>query len=192
MTLILASRSASRRTLLREAGISFEARAADVDEAATKARHDGDPASLALRLAEEKALSLDVPGALIIGGDQVLEFEGRAYDKPRSGEEAIRRLVMMGGHTHYLRSGLVLAQDGQIVWRHAGSAAMTMRPLTQSEATAYLDAAGEGVLATVGAYELEGLGARLFERVEGDYFTILGLALLPLLEELRRRDALPW
>ncbi len=192
MRIVLASRSASRRALLAGAGVPFEALAADVDEAATKVRHEGDPASLALRLAEEKALALDLPGALVIGGDQVLEFEQRAYDKPTSRRDAEERLVMMGGHTHYLRSGLVLAQDGEIVWRHTASAAMTLRPLTESEATAYLDAAGEGVLATVGAYELEGLGARLFERVEGDYFTILGLALLPLLEELRRRGALPW
>lgn len=190
--IVLASKSASRRAILTGAGVPFEAVGSDVDEAALKDRHVGGPASLAMMLAEKKALAVHAPGALVIGGDQVLEFAGQAYDKPKTCEEALTRLVQMSGGTHHLRAGLVLAQDGEVVWRHASSAAMTMRKLSPEAAGDYLDAAGDGVLATVGAYELEGLGARLFTEVEGDYFQILGLDLLPLLAELRRRDVLAW
>ncbi len=197
MRLILASRSASRRALLTSAGVEFEAIAADLDETAVKARHEGTPAALALRLAELKALALFKRGLaagddLVIGGDQVLEFEAEAFEAPGSREEAAARLERMAGHTHHLRGGLVLAQRGEAVWRHESTAALTMRAMGREAIDAYLDAAGEGVLATVGAYELEGLGARLFERVEGDHFAILGLDLLPLLAELCRRGALPW
>ena len=190
--IVLASKSASRRAILEGAGVPFEARDAGVDEDALKARHVGGPASLAMMLAERKALAVDAPGALVIGGDQVLEFAGEAYDKPKSREEALTRLVQMSGGIHHLRAGLVLAQDGEVVWRHASSSALTMRKLSPEAAGAYLAAAGEGVLHTVGAYELEGLGARLFTAVEGDYFQVLGLDLLPLLAELRRRDAVAW
>lgn len=190
--IVLASKSASRRAILTGAGVPFEAIGTDVDEAALKDRHVGDAASLALMLAEKKALAVAAPGALVIGGDQVLEFAGVAYDKPQSRQEALTRLVQMSGGIHHLRAGLVLAQDGEVVWRHASSSALTMRKLSPEEAGAYLDEAGEGVLRTVGAYELEGLGARLFTAVEGDYFQVLGLDLLPLLAELRARGAIPW
>ena len=190
--LVLASKSASRRAILDGAGVPFEAVDAGVDEDALKARHVGDPASLAMMLAERKALAVKAPGALVIGGDQVLEFAGAAYDKPKTREEAHTRLVQMSGGVHHLRAGLALAQDGEVVWRHASASALTMRKLSPAEADSYLDAAGEGVLRTVGAYELEGLGARLFTAVEGDYFQVLGLDLLPLLAELRRRDVLAW
>ena len=189
---VLASKSASRRAILEGAGVPFEAMGSDVDEAALKARHVGGPASLAMMLAEKKALAVDAPGALVIGGDQVLEFAGEAYDKPETREEALTRLIQMSGGVHHLRAGLVLAQDGEVVWRHASSSAMTMRKLSPEEAGAYLDAAGEGVMRTVGAYELEGLGARLFTEVQGDYFQVLGLDLLPLLAELRARGVLSW
>ena len=192
MRIVLASKSASRRAILDGAGVPFEAHAADVDEAAVKARHEGDPASLALRLAELKALAVKAPGTLVIGGDQVLEFEGEAYDKPRTRAEAAARLTLMAGRTHDLRSGLALALDGAVVWRHRSSSALTMRAMDRASVDAYLEAAGDGVLATVGAYELEAAGARLFDKVEGDYFAILGLDLLPLLAELRARGALPW
>lgn len=190
--LILASKSASRRAILNGAGVPFDTVASDVDEDALKARHMGDPASLAMMLAEAKALAVNAPGALVIGGDQVLEWAGEAYDKPKTREEALTRLVQMSGGIHHLRAGLVLAQDGEVVWRHASASALTMRKLSPEEAGAYLDAAGEGVMRTVGAYELEGLGARLFTAVEGDYFQVLGLDLLPLLAELRRRGAISW
>ena len=190
--IVLASKSASRRAILEGAGVEFEAVDAGVDEAALKARHVGGPASLAMMLAEKKALAVEAPGALVVGGDQVLEFAGEAYDKPKSREEALTRLVQMSGGVHHLRAGLVLAQDGEVVWRHASSSALTMRKLSPEEAGAYLDAAGEGVMRTVGAYELEGLGARLFTEIQGDYFQVLGLDLLPLLAEMRARGALSW
>ena len=194
---VLASKSASRRAILDGAGVPYEAVSPGMDEDAVKRTHEGDPASLAQRLADEKALAAcaSLPGeggALVIGGDQVLEWEGRAWDKPRDLAEARARLLAMAGTPHRLLGGLSLAQGGEIVWRHASVAALFMRPLTEREADAYLEAAGEGVLATVGAYELEGRGARLFESVEGDFFAILGLDLLPLLAELRRRGALAW
>jgi septum formation protein len=107
--IILASKSASRRALLSGARVRFEAVGAGVDEAAVKAQHEGDPASLAMRLAEDKALAVTAPGALVIGGDQVLEFEGQAYDKPRDMTEAKKRLLAMAGKTHFLPSGPVLA-----------------------------------------------------------------------------------
>lgn len=194
--IVLASRSGSRRALLGGAGVPFDARPSDIDEAAVKSRElaaGKTPADVALILAEEKAKACEASkDELVIGADQVMEFEGRLYDKPVSMEEAGARLSGMAGKTHYLRSGLVLAQGGEIVWRHRGSAELTMRPASPEDIGYYLDTVGDRVLATVGAYELEGEGVRLFEKIEGDYFTILGLPLLPLLGELRARGALPW
>lgn len=196
MKIILASNSASRKALLSGAGVPFTAQGSDVDEASIKkeelAKGTG-PWDIAVKLAEVKALAINAPdNALVIGGDQVLEFEGQLYDKPASLEQAGHRLYEMAGQTHYLRSGLALAQNGKIIWTHRGTASLTMRMLHQDDIDAYLDEVGERVLATVGAYELEGPGVRLFQTIEGDYFTILGLSLLPLIEELRRRGAMPW
>ncbi|MEM9235021.1 MAG: Maf family protein [Pseudomonadota bacterium] len=194
--IVLASRSASRQALLRGAGISFDARPADIDEKLVKRRElaaGKTPAEIALILAEEKALACDAaPDELVIGGDQIMEYEGAIYDKPASLEEAADRLFMMAGQTHFLRAGLVLAQAGRIIWRHMDSSALEMRPAERGEIEAYLNTVGERVLATVGAYELEGEGVRLFKRIEGDYFTILGLPLMPLLAEFRARKVLPW
>ncbi len=194
--LILASKSPSRRALLSGAGISFEAVGSDVDEAVIKKRElsaGRTPSEVALILAEAKALAVDAPlDALVIGGDQVLEFDGQLYDKPTSIVEAAERLHAMVGKSHYLRGGLVLAKAGEIVWRHQSSATLTMRECRRDEIDAYLESVGERVLGTVGAYELEGRGVRLFSAIDGDYFTILGLSLLPLLTELRARGALPW
>ena len=190
--IVLASRSASRRAILDGAGVPYEAVAPGVDEDAVKRTHEGDPASLAQRLADEKAMAVDAPGALVIGGDQVLEWESRAWDKPKDIGEARARLLAMAGTPHRLLGGLSLGLDGEVVWRHASIATLFMRPVTEAEVDAYLDEASDNVLATVGAYELEGRGARLFEAVEGDFFAILGLDLLPLLAELRRLGALSW
>lgn len=197
MTLILASRSRSRQALLKGAGVRFDAQPTDIDEAAVKARDlaaGHTPADVALTLAKEKALALEEagPGDLVIGADQVMEFDGRLYDKPSTLDEAGTRLLEMAGQAHYLRSGLILAQGGEIVWSHKATATLVMRKVTRVEIDEYLAAVGERVLSTVGAYELEGEGVRLFERIEGDYFTILGLPLLPLLAELREREVLPW
>lgn len=195
--IILASKSASRRMLLEGAGIPFEARGSGVDEDVIKAEklaQGTSPADIALALAEAKALACTegAEDALVIGGDQVLEFDGQLFDKPQNMTEAADRLFAMAGRAHHLRAGLVLAQRGEVVWRHRGSSTLTMRPLTREEIDAYLAKVGERVLATVGAYELEGPGVRLFEAIEGDYFTILGLPLLPLIGALRDQGALPW
>lgn len=196
MSIVLASRSGSRRALLTGAGVQFDARPSDVDEGAIKTRelaHGRTPAEIALILAQEKALACEASAdECVIGADQVMEFDGRLYDKPISLEEAAERLTEMAGKTHYLRGGLVLARAGEIIWRHQESSALTMRPADREDIDAYLAKVGERVLATVGAYELEGEGVRLFETIEGDYFTILGLSLLPLLAELRRQELLPW
>ncbi|RFB05412.1 Maf family protein [Parvularcula marina] len=196
MSLVLASRSASRRALLDGAGILYDARPADIDEGVVKAREllrGKTPAEIALILAEEKALACAASGdEFVIGADQVMEFDGELYDKPVSLEEAGDRLFEMAGKIHYLRSGLVLAKGGEIIWRHRGSASLTMRKTSRDEIASYLETVGERVLATVGAYKLEGEGVRLFENIEGDYFTILGLPLMPLLAELRAREVLAW
>jgi septum formation protein len=196
MKLILASKSASRRALLEAAGIPHEAIPSGVDESAIKAAALAEgrvPQAIAAVLAEAKALAVPrVPECLVLGGDQVLEFEGRLYDKPQTRDEAAERLREMSGRVHYLRSGMALAQDGRVIWTHQSSAALRLRDLGEIEIAAYLDEVGEAVLATVGAYELEGKGVRLFDRIEGDYFSILGLPLLPLTAELRRYGVLPW
>lgn len=194
--LVLASKSASRRALLSGAGLTFDAMGSDVDEGVIKdaeLARGQTPSQIALTLATAKALACSVDAdALVIGGDQVLEFDGVLYDKPESLEAAADRLEAMAGQTHYLRGGLVLAQDGKIVWQHQETSSLTMRQASRAEIDAYLEEVGPRVLNTVGAYELEGPGVRLFSQVAGDYFSILGLSLLPLLAELRRRGVLPW
>ena len=187
--IVLASQSASRRAILTNAGIAHEAVSPGVDEDAVKRAHTGTPGELAQRLADAKALAVDAPDALVIGGDQVLAWDGRAWDKPKDTDEARTRLRAMSGTPHRLLGGLSLAQDGEVVWRHASVATLFQRDLSPAEIDRYLTEAGDRVLGTVGAYELEGLGARLFDAVEGDFFAILGLDLLPLLAELRRRGA---
>jgi septum formation protein len=194
--LVLASGSASRRAILEGAGIPFEVVRPTVDEEELKRRaaHLA-PAELALHLAQEKALSV-AKGApediLVIGADQVLEFEGRAFDKPKSRPELARRLSQMAGATHHLRGGLVVARSGGIAERLADSADMVMRLMSEKEIAGYVDAVPDWVMGTVGGYAVEGLGARLFERIEGDYFSVLGLPLLGLLPVLRREGVIAW
>lgn len=196
MTIILASRSASRRALLSGAGLTYEARPSDIDEGAVKREElaiGRSPAEIALTLAEKKALACVADADdMIIGADQVMEFDGRLYDKPISLEEAAQRFEAMSGKEHYLRSGMVLCRNGEIIWRHQGTSTLRMRCVTRPEIDHYLEVVGDRVLATVGAYELEGEGVRLFDQIEGDYFSILGLPLLPLLSELRSQGILTW
>ena len=194
--IILASKSASRRALLEGAGVPFEAVGSGVDEDVIKEEEKAkgsSPVAIALALAKAKALAVNgTPDDLVIGGDQVLDFENTLYDKPKTMEEAVDRLTAMAGHTHYLRGALCLAQGGEVVWSHEETSALTMRKASREEVEAYLHSVGDRVLRTVGAYELEGPGVRLFEKIEGDYFSILGLSLLPLLDALRARGVLPW
>ncbi|GAB4526555.1 MAG: nucleoside triphosphate pyrophosphatase [Amphiplicatus sp.] len=198
--IVLASGSAIRARILKEAGLAFDIVRPQVDEAAIKRAGlaEGlDLEALAMRLAEAKARAARAPaGALVIGADQILEFEGRPHDKPTSLDEARARLKEWRGKTHTLINAVAVAEtgekggDGAVVFRHLDRPRLHMRAMTDGEIDRYLEAAGPGILASVGAYQVEGLGARLFERIEGDYFAVLGLSLLPLLGFLRRAGAL--
>lgn len=191
----LASGSASRRALLANAGVDAEAVSPNVDEDAAKAamRADGlGVADQAMRLAELKAVKISSQrSGLVIGGDQMLGLNGVAFDKPKDRDAAADHLRRLSGATHILETALVVADGGHVVWRHLARPKLTMRPLNEAFITGYLDAMGAGVLLTVGGYQLEGLGAQLFTKIEGDYFSILGLPLLPLLDYLRTRGAIP-
>lgn len=191
--LILASGSRVRATLLRNAGLEFGIQDSRVDEDAVKKEFAGsDTDTLALKLAEEKALAVSRAerGALVIGADQILSCDGDRFDKPRDLGEARANLQRFRGRPHILHSGLALALGGDIVWRHVDQAHLTMRDFSNAFLDGYLARLGEKILSSVGCYQLEGPGIQLFERIEGDYFTILGLPLLPLLAELRRREVL--
>ncbi|WP_027554043.1 Maf family nucleotide pyrophosphatase [Bradyrhizobium sp. Cp5.3] len=187
--LILASQSSARKMLLANAGLDFQAIVADIDERGVQAASSlANPREIALLLAREKAKTVSVnhPGAYVIGADQTLALGERLFNKPVGRAQARAQLRDLAGLSHELNSALAVAHDGQIVFEHVSVAHMTMRQMSEAELTAYLDAAGEAVTSSVGAYQLEGLGIHLFERIEGDHFTILGLPLLPLLAFLRR------
>ncbi|MEO8318758.1 MAG: Maf family protein [Bradyrhizobium sp.] len=191
--LILASQSRARQMLLGNAGISFEAVPADIDERAVQ-KNSGltSPGEIAGLLAGEKALfvSSQNPGRYVVGADQTLALGQRLFSKPSGRAQAAEQLRLLAGNSHELHSAVAVARDGKIMFADVSLATMTMRPLGDSEISAYLDAAGEAVTASVGAYQLEGLGVHLFERIAGDHFTILGLPLLPLLKFLRHERLL--
>ncbi|WP_292119640.1 nucleoside triphosphate pyrophosphatase [Brevundimonas sp.] len=192
-TLILASKSAARRAMLENAGVPFEVRVAGVDEDAIKAvSADLDPAALAIRLAEAKALAVsrDVETAWVLGSDQTLAFDDGLVSKVTSLEAARERLKSMRGRTHYLHSGAALAVKSEIVWSGVDTVEMRMRDFSDAFLDAYLAAEGEALLSCVGSYRLEGMGSQLFSAVDGDYFTVLGLPLWPVLAELRRAGVL--
>ncbi|MFQ5564552.1 MAG: Maf family protein [Parvularculaceae bacterium] len=192
--LILASGSAIRAAILTNAGLSFEQRKPAVDEAAVKAECAGlDPERTALRLAEAKALAVSAePDGYVIGSDQILEFEGRAFDKAKTLEEAFVRLRALQGGGHELINAVAVARAGAIVYRRLDRPRLAMRALTDADIEAYLKAAGPDVLSSVGCYQVEGLGARLFERIDGDYFAVLGLSLFPLLGFLKQEGVLDY
>ena len=191
--LILASQSRARQMLLGNAGIAFEAMPADIDERAVQ-KNSGltSPGEIAVLLAREKALfvSSKNPGRYVVGADQTLALGERLFSKPSGRAQAAEQLRALAGSSHELHSAVAVARDGQIMFADVSLARMTMRPLSESEIVGYLDAAGEAVTTSVGAYQLEGIGVHLFERIEGDHFTILGLPLLPLLAFLRREQLL--
>lgn len=192
--IILASGSQSRRNLLAGAGIMAENIRPNVDEDMAKAayRQDGLPIrDQAMKLAELKAqkVSARQPG-FVIGGDQMLNLEETAFDKPKDMAGAKDHLQKMSGKTHTLETALVVFENGQPVWRHLARPRLTMRPLSDTFIEQYLARCGDALLSTVGAYQLEGLGAQLFTKIEGDYFSILGLPLLPLLDYFRIRGVL--
>jgi septum formation protein len=186
--LILASQSRARQTLLANAGIDFEAIPADIDERAVQQGSGlSAPVDIAALLAGEKALAVSVrlPGRFVVGADQTLALGVQLFSKPAGRAQAAEQLRALAGRSHDLHSAVAVARNGKILFSDVSAAQMTMRQLTGADIRAYLDHAGEAVTSSVGAYQLEGLGVHLFERIEGDHFTILGLPLLPLLAFLR-------
>jgi septum formation protein len=193
---ILASASRARAAMLQAAGVTIEVVPARVDESELKIalRAQGaDPRDVAIALAELKALqvSRSRPGRVVLGADQMLDCQGVWFDKPETPEGARDQLRALRGRKHRLTSAAVLARDGARIWHHAAIAELTMRGFTDAFLDGYLAESGAAVLSAVGAYQLEGLGAQMFERIEGDYFVILGMPLLPVLDILREQNMLP-
>lgn len=193
--IVLASASRARARMLAESGIAFTVEVAAVDEQAVKdslAAETRNPARVAEVLAELKAMRVSSrhPGALVIGADQMLDCEGTWFDKPSDAKAARDQLLALRHKTHRLTSAVVAVRDGRRVWHHTESAKLTMRNFSEAFLDRYLEQAGEAVLSSVGAYQLEGLGAQLFLTVDGDFFTILGLPLLALMDFLRENGEL--
>ncbi|MER2536698.1 MAG: Maf-like protein [Rhizobiaceae bacterium] len=193
--LILASASPFRRKMLTDAGLTVEAVPASIDERAVEKTVEGSgvsPEDIAAILAEAKALDVSDtrPGALVLGCDQTLSLGDEVLHKPADMEAARRRLLALSGRTHHLNSAAVLARDGEVLWRHVGVASLTMRRLDPAFIGRHLARVGDRALSSVGAYQIEGEGVQLFERIEGDFFTIVGLPLLPLLAALRDLKAI--
>ena len=193
--LVLASGSPFRLAMLKNAGLDLEAVPAELDERALEAPLRGSGASpedVALVLAEAKALEVSerLPAALVLGCDQTLSLGDEVLHKPSDMEGARRHLLALSGRTHQLNSAAVLARGGIVLWRYVGIAGLTMRKLDPAFIGRYLARVGAKALTSVGAYQIEGEGIQLFEKIEGDHFTIVGLPLLPLLAELRSMGAI--
>ncbi|MBY3562248.1 Maf-like protein [Rhizobium laguerreae] len=193
--LILASSSPFRRMLMENAGLSFEAHAARIDERAVEApleKAGAKPDAVALVLARAKAeeVSSRFPKNLVIGSDQTMSLGDNVFHKPKNLADAARHLQVLSGVTHRLNSAVAIVSDGVVLWEHLAHAELTMRPLTMDFISRHLARVGERALSSVGAYQLEGEGIQLFEKIEGDYFTILGLPMLPLLKKLRELGAI--
>jgi septum formation protein len=193
--LVLASKSVTRRAVLEGAGVPFEIAGSGVDEGAAKAdllAKGANPRQVATALAEQKALAVSAGRPeWVVGADQTLEFEGRLYDKAETLGDARERLKTLRGKPHQLHSAVVVARNGETVWRELESATLTMRDFSDGFLEDYLAAEGEAALGSVGCYRLEGPGVQLFSKIEGDYFTILGLPLMGLLDLLRKEGVLP-
>lgn len=190
--IVLASQSASRRAMLTAAGVEFDARPADVDERAIEAGLAGmPPPQIALALAEAKALAIDDGDRLVLGSDSLIEVDGRRFDKPASREDAAAHLRFFSGRTMHLHSAAALVRNGEVVWRHAALARLAVMPLSEAFIASYLDAEWPAVAGCVGVFRIEARGVQLFETIEGDHFTVLGMPLLPVLGALRRFGELP-
>lgn len=188
---MLASTSPFRRQLLENAGLEIEAVAPQIDERAVEEPLQGsgmNPEDIAMILAEAKATEVSerYPDRWVIGGDQTLSLDEQLFHKPADMEGARRHLLALSGRTHQLNSAVVLARNGEALWRHISIARMTMRKLDPGFIGRHLSSVGASALSSVGAYQIEGKGIQLFEKIDGDYFTIVGMPLLPLLAELRR------
>jgi septum formation protein len=191
--LVLASGSPVRRMMLENAGIPLEVSLADIDERAIEARSDANgPGAVATLLARAKAqaVSAQFPDRLVLGADQTLALGLRRFSKPADRSAAREQLAAMRGKTHALHAAVAIVRDGETVFEHCDIAELTMRTFSDDFLERYLDSAGHMVTASVGAYQLEKIGIQLFERVEGSYFTVLGLPLLPVLDALRRQGLL--
>ncbi|MDC7744182.1 Maf-like protein [Rhizobium binxianense] len=193
--LILASSSPFRRMLMENAGLSFEAHAANIDERAVEAPLENagaTPDAVALVLAKAKAEDVGsrFPGSLVIGSDQTMSLGDRVFHKPKDMVDAANHLQALSGTTHRLNSAVAIVSNGVVLWQHLAHAELTMRPLTADFIARHLARVGDRALSSVGAYQLEGEGIQLFEKIEGDYFTILGLPMLPLLKKLRDLGAI--
>jgi septum formation protein len=174
--------------LMENAGLTFESHAADIDERKIEASLEGaSPDQVALALAKAKALEVGQrhSGALVIGSDQTMSLGNRVFHKPKSLGEAKENLLSLSGKTHRLNSAIAITKDRDVLWEHISHADLTVRPLTETFVDRYLARVGEKAFSSVGAYQLEGEGIQLFSGIEGDYFTILGLPMLPLLDKLR-------
>ena len=190
--LVLASGSTIRRKILEGAGVSFKVQTSGVDEDAIKAEWSGDnPSELAVLLAEAKAKAVSVPqDALVLGADQILSLDGSLYDKAHSRTEARVRLETLRGKTHILHSGLAAVRNGETIWTHTQDSYLSVRDFSNTFLDLYMKASGDELTASVGAYAFEAIGAQLFEKIDGDYYAILGLPLLPVLDLLRREGVI--
>lgn len=192
-SLVLASASPYRRKMLADAGVNVEAVRPDVDERAAElplVEAGADPADIASVLAEVKAAEVSArrAAAYVIGGDQTLGLDGEVLHKPADMDEAARRLLALSGRTHQLNSAICIVRDGALLWSHVETCHVTFRKLDPGFVGRHLAAVGEKALSSVGAYQIEGLGAQLIEKVEGDFFSVVGLPLFPLLAQLRKLD----
>lgn len=195
MSLILASKSAARQSMLKNAGVDFQAMPADLDEEKIIQDLEEQGASatnICLSLAKEKALHISAQHneKYIIGSDQVLTLNDKIYSKAGSRDEAIERLLELQGKEHFLTSAVCVAQNNKILWHKTDAVALKMKPMSREQIKGYADKAGDVLTSCVGAYAIEGLGIRLFENIRGDYFTIMGMPLLPLLNYLGEEGAI--
>ena len=190
--IILASESPSRKNILKSSGISFSARRSGVNEDEIKKVFKGSPKELSLALAEAKALAVskNTFAAFVIGADQVLSFKGKPFNKPKSLKQAKENLLLFRGNKHRLESATTIAHKGKIIWRHQDSPCLTMRNFSNRFLNAYIKKSGKTTLLSSGGYSIEKEGSQLFSKIEGDFFSIIGLPLIPLLERLRRLKAL--
>ncbi len=190
--IILASKSGSRKAMLSAAGVSFDAQSADLDERALEAKlADADPATVALELAKAKALAIPTSDSLVLGSDSLVSVEGRRFDKPTSKDNAAEHLRIFSGKVMQLHSGAAIARGGEIIWHHGDRADLYVRELSEDFIASYLDAEWPEVSYCVGVFRIEAMGVQLFERIEGDHFTVLGMPLLPVLGALRTFGELP-